>query len=177
MCGWTNTTKATCVRACIKSFESLSDKPGGTWHIQDDVLLSANFKLVTEAENRGIRCGFASRYDKGRQGYVTVKDMWYSFPCIRIPNVVAQDFVQWLNKYSTAYKSYIDTGKHDDTLFQIYLTERMPNVKVLNIAPNIVEHVDWLIGGSQVNTKRDDKMVRSVYWEEPELVKKLRKLL
>lgn len=164
------------LHACIKSFESLSDKPGGTWHIQDDVLLSANFKLITEAEDRGIKCGFASRYDKGRPGDVWVSDMWYSFPCIRIPNPVAADFVKWFNKNRKYYANYVETGKHDDTLFQIYMTERFPMMKIMNIAPNLVEHVDWMIGGSQVNSQRTEE-VRSVYWEEPELVRKLRKLL
>jgi hypothetical protein len=34
--------------------------------------------------------------------------------------------------------------------------------KVLNVVPNLVEHVDWLIGGSTIS-KRDVKY-RSGYW-------------
>ena len=167
------------LRACIKSFESVANITGGTWHLQDDVLISSNFKAITEEEDKGIKCGFASKYDKGKAGKVWTKDAWYSFPCIRIPNPIVKDFLKWFDINKSNFDSYVKKNKYDDALFQAYLKEHFPWLQVTNIAPNLVEHVDWLIGGSITNPRRDEKreVVRSVYWNEPGLVQKLKNSL
>ena len=44
--------------------------------------------------------------------------------------------------------------------------------KARNIAPNLVEHVDWLLGGSVANAQRVTQL-RSALWPDQELVEQL----
>lgn len=62
----------------------------------------------------------------------------------------------------------------DDTFFREFLqmchgTERFRNVK-----PNLVEHVDWIIGGSILSPYREFS-ARAYYWDDEELVEELKK--
>lgn len=132
----------------------------GTWHLQDDVIISSKFKETTERYNDGIVEGFASEYDK--EDYY-----WWSFPCIRIPNAVLADFVYWVRYIAPKnpqHSVWISKNKFDDALFKDYLLQN--NVKVIKLIPNIVDHIDYLIGGSIVNRIRSQSQVRSVYWPE-----------
>ena len=55
-----------CLHACMRVFSELPDE-GQTWHLQDDVIISKDFKQVTETSFETIACGFASDlYDKER---------------------------------------------------------------------------------------------------------------
>ena len=47
---------------------------------------------------------------------------------------------------------------------------------VINYAPNLVEHIDWLIGGSSLGHWQRH-MPRSARWEDEELVSELRERL
>ena len=102
--------------------------------------------------------------------------MWYSFPCIRIQNWVIKDFLKWFNNNQEKLKKYIDENKYDDTLFKMFLEEQHPDMKVKLIIPNLVNHIDYLLGGSITNPARVIK-VRSKYWTENNLIEELEREL
>lgn len=155
------------LRACQKSFERLSDE-GGTWHLQDDVVLCQDFKERTEALDEGIVCGFTAKYwYPNRTGHVIPYYMWYSFPCIRIPNAVAKDFAKWIDRAveRVGFRDMVRAGKGDDEFFRNYILETYDDLEVLNVPENLVEHIDWLVGGSTVNSDRLGD-ARSAHWTD-----------
>lgn len=163
-----------CLEAFMQSCLDLKGK--GTWHLQDDVIISSQFKRWTEEyEGDRVVCGFCSRYcDKNPAGLVYPKLMWYSFPCIYIPDTLAREFATWFYRetiYNPEYKQWVAKRKYEDSIFQIYLQDYYGANEVLNLAPNIVNHIDYLLGGSLVNKNRCDGVVHATYWEEPELLK------
>jgi hypothetical protein len=166
--------------SCINSFLMLPED-GGTWHLQDDVIVASNFKKRTEELDAGLVCGFCCEYDVNRKnnGVVSVVDMWYSFPCIRIPNNIALEFVEWFNKgkeFNFELKHMANRNKNDDLLFKYFLERYHMSANVILVNPNLVDHVDYLIGGSTVNQQRD-KIVRSLYFEDLDLVDCLKESL
>ena len=180
---WVDTDKLGNLKACLKSFESLPDNNESTWHLQDDVLVSSNFASIINSNIDGdIICGFSSIYDKFDGGIGTPDNMWYSFPCIRIPNKMAREFVKWCNPATIEdrrTKMQIKCNKYDDTLFNKYLKQLHPNARVNCLIPNIVNHVDWLIGGSVTNPVRNNAANKLVsrFWDEDNLVEELEKQL
>lgn len=164
--------------ACIAAFKSKADLFGGTWYLQDDVVVSSKFVETTTAYDTGIVCGFCSEYDSFRRaGWVNTDQMWFSFPCIRIPNYVAKEFTTWLETpaIQQKYSMEIQARKYDDSLFRYWAINNYVVNLALNLNPNIVNHVDYLLGGSVTN-KRHKKIV-SAYWEEPEIVQQLEEKL
>lgn len=169
------------LKSCMSAFKEVDTTAEGTWHIQDDVIISHDFKEQTELHDTGIVCGFKSRYDGNlRGGQVSVKDMWFSFPCIRIPNDIAIACAEWVLKYiigNRIYTSWWQSGTNDDLIFKHYLKDYHKNEIILNLVPNIVDHVDYLIGGSVNGTKRSQVKVRSMYWQDEYLVTELENML
>ena len=160
---------AGCLTSYINSFKDLNGI--GTWHLQDDVVISERFKELTESHDNGVVCGYCNCYDKDiSYGYVSTEKMWYSFPCIRIPDNMAIDFAEWLqtDKVQQTFGSYIKYNKHIDVLFQLYVNEKYSTIPVLNLSPNIINHIDYLIGGSVINGNRNEgpKELMAVYWED-----------
>jgi len=105
--------------------------------------------------------------------------MWYSFPCIRIPNHMAIECANWYYNglsHPTEVKYFTRYGKNDDLLFRAFLERNYMSNEVMLVNPNLVDHVDWLIGGSIINKQRD-KIIRSIYWEEEKLVEDLKNCL
>ena len=164
-----------CLESCMEGFDSLPNT-GGTWHIQDDVIIASNFKQQTEQYNNGIVCGFCCIYDDDKEpGIVSVRDMWWSFPCIRIPNHIANECAEWYYKYlkgNKIYDDFLKDGVNDDWVFRHYVWDHYKELQVINLAPNLVDHIDWLIGGT-VNSSKRIKKIRSKYWNEESLVKEL----
>lgn len=151
-----------------------------TWHLQDDIILASNFAHITENVKNGLVCGFCSGYSKDvPSGTVFVKDMWYSFPCVRIPVQFTEEFPQWIQKVINVepYGTWIRLGKFDDSLFMEFLQKEHAEEKCLNLNPNIIDHIDYLIGGSTVNKERYYKKAMSIYWREPELLTYWRNVL
>lgn len=165
--------------ACIDSFDKLPDTYG-TWHLQDDVCISSDFKAKTEQHDKGIVTGICNSYsNKNLKGFVRFEHMWYSFPCIRIPNEVAHSFVKWFKEvaqFKVRYEQWVREGRYDDSFFLEYLIhEEQPQwLTVYNLVPNIVQHIDYLIGGSVIGTQRVDE-ASSVFFEDSFLIKKLAK--
>lgn len=167
------------IQSLIKSFKLTKCKD--TWHLQDDIIISSRFKELTEKYNEGVVCGFCNSFSNGRPGYVSLISMWYSMPCIRIPGDIFAQFVNWLCSPSTQrrYKAFFDEKKHDDMFLQHFLKENYPNIRLRNLKPNIVNHIDHLIGGSIINGGRTKtpEYLMATYWDEPELLADIKKKL
>lgn len=174
--------------SCMKSFyDTLGEDDEITWYLQDDVIICSDFKVRTESFadifDDMVVCGFCSNYQDFKnveEGVCDKIHMWYSFPCIGIPNHVANGCAHWFFNYvtrSTTYNVYVNSRRMDDTLFWIYLQDFSDVKQVVNCVPNLVDHIDYLIGGSVTNKIRERKIVRSSYWEEPELVNELERRL
>lgn len=125
------------LRSCMDSFMD-SPKDGGTWHLQDDVIICRDFGERIKRHNKGLVLGFHSGKDNGFP---------CSFPCIRIPNDYARKCAEWFfSEGQYKYPMYARTGKMDDTFFRLYLEENPRHYEVLH--PCLVDHIDFLIGGS-----------------------------
>lgn len=169
------------LRACMEAF-SLCEGDGGTWHLQDDVCICNDFKERTEQHDNGIVCGFSSKmydgYSEDRIGVVHRTRMWFSFPCIRIPNEWARDCADWAVHYmigNPVYRKYWENGVNDDWMFRTWLKEFHPDCVALNIAPNLVDHVDWFIGGSSGSKRKEP--CRAQYWNGADEIKRLEEWL
>lgn len=165
------------LKACMKAFASVDPYIDGTWHLQDDVCICNNFKTLTESLDFGIVCGFSSNmYDgPGHIGAVKREHMWYSFPCIRIPNDYALDCSKWVSEYligNPVYSKFWEKGQNDDWAFRAWMKTFHKDDLVINLAPNLVDHIDYLLGGStQINNRK--KPCRAQYWTDIEVVKEL----
>lgn len=167
------------LRSFINSYEYVKDKDA--WHLQDDIIISKNFRKMAEEHNKGIVCGFCNGFSTGYPGYANIFVMWYSMPCIRIPADIMKGFISWLQdpKTQRTFRHYFDENKHDDVFLENYLKETYPTMRVWNLAPNMVNHIDHLIGGSLINQGRNkpNEFLMSKYWEEPELLDDIEKRL
>lgn len=159
------------LQAFLSSLRTITED---TWHLQDDIILASNFAHMTSNLKEGLVCGFCSSYSKNAPyGKVGIKDMWFSFPCVRIPVKYTQEFPKWLEvvKDEEPYRRWIKQGKFDDSLFMEFLYNMHPEESCFNVNPNFVNHIDYLIGGSSLNANRDYKQAMSIYWKEPELLR------
>ena len=173
------------LKSCIDNFEyalRISDEKEYVWFLQDDVILSSRFAEITqelEKYDYPVICGFASCYDCDEDDdkeYTYPKKMWYSFPCMRIQNWVLKEFLEWYKNNQEKLKKYIEENKYDDTIFKQFLEEEHSNMRIKLIIPNLVDHIDYLLGGSITNPGREIR-VRSKYWNENSLVEELERKL
>lgn len=170
-----------CLDSCMHTFLNVP-KDGGTWHLQDDVVIASNFKEMTERYDYGLVCGICTQFD-GNMGYgmTDVEGMWYSFPCIRIPNKVARRCAKWYYNESIhdlQYRMWIRKQKYDDSMFRRYLELHESKITVLNLYPNIVNHIDYLIGGSVINKIRDKSIdTMAKYWIDDKTLQDIEKEL
>lgn len=159
--------------AFIESLKGLQNEPGGTWHIQDDVIICRDFKKLTEKYDKGVVCGYCCRdFQKtGDAGIVPIAEQWYSFPCIRIPNDMIPGFLLWFanNHNRVKYSSFTREKKFDDYFWKEYCRLEC-NGTALNLKPNLVDHVDYLIGGTLVNKDRLLRITRATYFQDGDLV-------
>lgn len=169
------------LRACMAAFASCQGD-GGTWHLQDDILICRDFAERTEMYDNGLVCGFSSeKYDgniKAKCGAVMRPEMWFSFPCIRIPNEWARKCSAWVLDYiigNPVYRKYWEKGANDDWAFRQWLKTFQPNCVALNIMPCLVDHIDWLIGGGSGGQRKHP--VRAQYWKDNDLVEELKNAL
>lgn len=152
----------------------------GLWHLQDDVIISKDFKERTETiskvnKDNIVVNGFVNKYyaNVEKCGRVNVLEYWYSFPCIFIPNRYIDGFLKWIDKkkYESIYKRRYNKGRYDDWFFYKYLQEEHPTDTMVNLKPNLVDHIDYLIG--YTSGTRSKKAVRSEYFKDLDLVKDL----
>lgn len=164
------------LKACMNAFMMVEDNDESTWHLQDDVCISKNFKEKTEMYNRGLVCGFSSlKYDgPGKIGIVKPKEMWFSFPAICIPNKYARECSKWVNEEligNVIYRQYWQSGRNDDWAFRKYIEAFHKKDNVLNLTPNIVDHIDYLIGGGSGGQRQEP--VRAQYFRDLDVVEEL----
>ena len=159
------------LKACLKCFKYCGEKGSGRWHMQDDVVISRDFKEKTEKYDEGIVSGFMRINWQGltpHAGVVPAVYMWNSFQCIRIPDSIAGEFVRWFYDEATKceeYKDKIRANKYDDWFFNEFIQERHKDDDVTNLKPSIVDHIDFLLGGSVINKWRGH-LARGDLWED-----------
>lgn len=174
---WNDTEKLGNLAACMAAFESCTGD-GGTWHLQDDVVVSADFAEKTREFDRGVVYGFCSRYfmdDVEIAGEVYAEDAWHSFQCVRIPNEYARGCAAWVKAggpFSAEGEILIKLNKGDDTLFREYFITHHGTDTAVNLSPNIVNHVDYLVGGPVTNQWRS-YIVGSDKWADSSIISKL----
>lgn len=174
--------KRGCLKSSIDSFTQASKMSvDGIWHLQDDVIICKDFaKRTKELSSDYTVCGFASYYDREKKwepGDSNGLKMWFSFPCIYIPTKIIKSYVEWFNQWvwhDPQYRMWVNKNKYDDTIFRIYMENYYPNEYVLNLKPNLVDHIDYLLGGSTINERKEDKkQVRALWFDDLDLVKEL----
>ena len=179
---WLDSDSKGNLQACMECFDSMPED-GNTWHLQDDILISSKFKEVTEEYdklNGIIVCGISIKHDiendaeKWNKPITGIDYLWWSFPCIMIPNKIARDTAYYYkyvpDKNTDYWKRY---KKGDDSVFRKFLQMYHPLIEFVNLVPNIVAHIDYLLGGSLVNTQRAYQLY-ATHFEEPELVEQLK---
>ena len=159
--------------ACLDSFEQTH---GDCWHLQDDVLIARDF-AERASKITGVANGFChtrSGDKPGCVGKVYVPDLWNGFPCVRIPDTYHQEFVEWVRNapHDSWQDIMIRRNRGDDFMFHKFMEECHGAEMVTNIS--LVEHIDWLIGGSAVNEWRG-YICRSDLWDDEELVQELKR--
>ena len=170
---------ASFVKSC-KWIGSTQEEDASIWHLQDDIVPSSRFKGVTDHWCAGIANGFCNEQFEGERtnyiGNVPVSGSWFSHPCKLIPNKIAKRFADWYEsgEAEKLFPEYVESGKCDDSLLRRYLLAHEPNIPVINLFPNIVDHIDFLIGGTVINKQRDGK--RQAYWRDEELDKAVEEL-
>ena len=160
------------IMAYMYSLHKLSAE-GNTWHLEDDVLPDRRIEQwMDELEDReGIICGFGTTE---KYGEVSPEDMWYSFPCIRIPNDYARDFLQWLKHSGDEdVERRMEIGKGIDFLFRKYVLQHP--IPIYHHNPCMVEHIDDYIGGSLLNKR--DKPIKAICFEDEERINELKRWL
>ena len=180
---WLDDTGVGNLASCIESFSQCAKHPGETWHLQDDVILCSDFGERTSAAPEGVVCGFCvDKFEEGNttEGSTIARFMWQSsFPCIKIPNDLAGEFAAWIidiAQHRDDLRKYYETGKKDDTLFYIFMLENHFDMPVTNMTPHLVDHVDYLIGGSIINQSRKF-IARSSRFNEQNLIQDLKEKL
>ena len=178
---WNDTKKLGNLASCMAAFASM-EGDGGTWHLQDDVLPCRDFVKRAEEHDEGLVYGFACRNFGDRldaYGEVYVPDAWNSFQCVRIPDAYARECARWVISKEWEKESALvelpvlfKLGKGDDSFFHEFMICRHPYETALNLKPNLVDHVDWLVGGSAIQRWRD-YIARAEFFEDTDLVEDL----
>lgn len=168
------------LNSCMRIFASCRGIEGGTWHLQDDVWPSADFGKKVREYDEGVVCGYVNEEfgpDWRLWGDVQPAMSWNSFPCIRLPNELAADCADWFYgdaRHRPELQTWVQTGKRDDSFFHLFFEEQKKVKNAYNLRPNIVEHVDWLVGGSVVNRWRGHES-RAAYWPDDARIEALEK--
>lgn len=178
---WNDTEHKGNLRSCMDSFKAM-EGDGGTWHLQDDVIVCRDFVKRCADNDEGLVYGFCCRNFNDRleaYGEVYVPDAWNSFQCVRIPNEYARDCAEWV--LSKAWQSVspipelqilFGLNKGDDTFFHEYMICCHPYETALNLKPNLVDHIDFLVGGSSLHWR--DYIARAEYFEDLDLIEEMK---
>lgn len=179
---WNDSEKKGNLAACMAAFESLP-KHGGTWHLQDDVVICKDFAERTKQYDKGVVYGFCNRWfkdDPAMTGTVYAEDAWNSFQCVRIPNEYAHEAVAWFKSGAAELIAdlaiLIKLNKGDDTLFREFFLEKHGRETAVNLAPNLVNHIDYMIGGPVTNHWRSF-IAGSDIWENSSILYELHQKL
>lgn len=173
------------LESCMRAFEACNGD-GGTWHLQDDVLIARDFVERCRGHDFGVVYGFCCRQfndDPRITAEVYMPDAWHSFQCVRIPDAWARECAEWVRSGAWEAETsnpelhvLAEVGKGDDTFFREFLLCRHGDATVVNLKPNLVEHVDLWIGGSVLSQWRDFRPTAQAF-PDPDLVDELRAAL
>lgn len=178
---WCDTELKGNLAACQERFASRQGH-GITWHIQDDVLICRDFvKRCRELDalDGDVAYGFCNESftdDPAQSGHVSVFDAWHSFQCVRIPDDYARECAEWFKtdgRNNQYYSLWVASSMMDDSVFREFLLDRHSYEMVHNVKPNLVEHVDYIIGGSALHPWRG-YIANAYFWEDKELVAELK---
>lgn len=182
---WYDTEKWGNLKSFVESSKWVAqtqDPKASIWHLQDDVLPSKQFREVAERGYVGFASGFCNElFDGERTNYIgvtTPNGMWFSFQCILIPNAVMGRFADWYENDcipNNLLPEYVSTGKCDDSIFREYVMAHEARLPAINLFPNIVDHIDFLIGGTVINKHRQGEK-RQAYWRDEALDEALTEL-
>lgn len=155
------------IKAYLGSYSALPDS-GNWWHLEDDVVPDRRFFKFAQGLEAfpGIVCGFgAAQYYSLRDfGYaLDPSEIFYSFPCIRIPCEVIKTFMCWLEQVKGRFKRTIGSGAGIDYLFRQYIMTQ--DIPVFNFKPCLVEHIDDMLGGSICNKNRGQ--LKAAVFDDP----------
>lgn len=171
-----------CVYACMEAFRTCEGF-GHTWHIQDDVVIAPNFKELAESYEwfNGIVCGICTRYDDGKKEVYNTpaterNQMWLSFPCIRIPDILARSCA-FSFEHCAGYEKWKKSNRGDDMVFRTFLKKSCPDAPYINAKPNLVDHVDYLLGWSTSKEKGPRKLPSRAKFFDPAIADNLAKIL
>lgn len=176
---WLDTEYKGNLKSCLESFKACGERGSGRWHLQDDVCISSDFKQKTEEYNTGIVSGFMRRDWQTftpRSGIVPGLFMFNSFQCIRIPDLICKEFVEWFEDDARGRKEYwekIARNKYDDWFFAEFIKEKHSGDLMVNLEPSIVDHIDFLLGGSVINKWRGH-YARGDLWRDNEAFNKMK---
>lgn len=152
---------------------------GDAWHIQDDVVICEDFYTRTRDRPKLITAGFVYEKfgpDVGMIGRVEIRELWYSFPCIYIPGDLAKECAEWFYTsaiYNNRFTGFVKLKINDDGMFREFLLERHRDLEAENLNPCLVDHIDYLIGGSLVGLEENPKKRPAAYWYDDTPNKKL----
>lgn len=155
-----------CLQTTMNCFKTCGD----AWHIQDDVIICRDFAERTREKPEVITCGFVYAGfgpDVGMMGRVEIKEAWYSFPCIYIPGDIARECAEWFEtyaRYNIRWEGFVRLKVNDDGIFRDFLLINHPDYEAENLVPNLVNHIDYLIGGSMVGNERSPRP--ATYWPD-----------
>lgn len=179
---WNDTEKKGNLIACMESFAARTGD-GGTWHIQDDVIVCRDFVKRCEEFDSGVVYGFTCGQfgdDPQQTGFVYAPDAWHSFQCIRIPDAWARECAEWFfsgewkNSPEPELFALRDINQGDDSFFREFIQARHGKELMYNAKPNLADHVDWIIGGSILSPWRGF-LARAFYWDDEDLITDLKK--
>ena len=176
---WMDSNRDGCLFSCMKCFAEYGKRGSGRWHMQDDVVISRDFREKTEKYNEGIVSGFYRREWQSftpQEGRVPAVYHWNSFQCVRIPDKYIAECAEWFftdAAYRDTYRETVESKKCDDSMWYDFLTECHLEETVLNLNPSIVDHVDFLLGGSVINKWRGH-YARGDLWEDEEAFENLK---
>lgn len=176
---WNDTEKRGNLRACMECFTEIGKRGEQRWHLQDDIVISRDFREKTERYDDGIVCGYVREEWQPmgvRAGVVPAVFMWNSFPCIHIPDEYARDMAEWFYTdaaFRDTYRDNVRLNRGDDSMWFDWVMECHLEDEVRNLSPCIVDHIDFLIGGSVTNYERGFQ-TRATLWDDEEAFERIR---
>ena len=160
-----------CLKAWVHSLTTLEHDREGYWHLQDDVEISKDFynRITNLGDVEFIVNGFVCRAHNPTNyykiGFQNPKEWWASLQCVYIPPKYVHAFLNWFlldvvkrGKFNNYYKK----NRHADFFFYRSVIEQFPNDNMLNITPCLVNHIDYMLGGSVITPEK--KYLREAYY-------------
>lgn len=163
-----------CLMSWVKSCEYiLQTKQDSMWHLQDDVVISKDFAMRTSIDygDKIVNAFVCKKHNPSNYmciGNQNIDKYWMSFQCMYVPSRHIEIFLDWFYKrvyQQGKYRKYYKDNRHADFFFWRAMKECCPDDIIYNMSPNLVDHIDYLLGGSVI-TKQKHYIREAVYWNE-----------